>query len=146
MFICCVHVCYRKKTGIVTAINKSDFGLECECAAKSDFKNNTHNFSIITAQKWSFPLRIYSVNVTKSTDSCGFGHIYWRNPYWKTSFLVQRIKWDTFNKLQFDTSWPTLKAKFFMGKHDLLRLRFLIFCILEKKIEGRRNWILEILY
>ena len=31
-------------------------------------------------RKWSFPLRISSVNVTKSAGSCGFGHIYWRNP------------------------------------------------------------------
>ena len=31
-------------------------------------------------KKWSFPLRISSVNVTKSAASCGFGHIYWRNP------------------------------------------------------------------
>ena len=31
-------------------------------------------------KKWSFPLRISSVNVTKSAVSCGFGHLYWRNP------------------------------------------------------------------
>ena len=31
-------------------------------------------------KKWSFPLRIYSVNVTKSAVSCGFGQIYWRKP------------------------------------------------------------------
>ena len=31
-------------------------------------------------KKWSFPLRMSSVNVTKSAVSCGFGHIYWRNP------------------------------------------------------------------
>ena len=30
-------------------------------------------------QKMKFPLRISPVNVTKSTVSCGFGHIYWRN-------------------------------------------------------------------
>ena len=30
-------------------------------------------------KKWSFPLLISSVNVTKSAVSCGFGHIYWRN-------------------------------------------------------------------
>ena len=31
-----------------------------------------------TAQKkWSLPLRIPSVNVTKSVVSCGFRHIYW---------------------------------------------------------------------
>ena len=40
-------------------------------------------------KKWSFPLRIYSVNVIKSSGTCGFGHIYWRIPYWKTSFFVQ---------------------------------------------------------
>ena len=31
-------------------------------------------------KKWSFPLRISSVNVTKSAENCAFGHIYWRNP------------------------------------------------------------------
>ena len=31
-------------------------------------------------KKWSFPIKIYSVNVTKSGGSCGFGHICWRNP------------------------------------------------------------------
>ena len=29
-------------------------------------------------KKWSFQLRISSVNVTKSTISCGFDHIYWK--------------------------------------------------------------------
>ena len=37
-------------------------------------------------KKWSLPLRISSVNVNVS---CGFGHIYGRNPQWKTSFFVQ---------------------------------------------------------
>ena len=45
--------------------------------------------SIALHKKWSFPLRISSVNKTKSAVSCGFGPIYWRNPYWKTSFFVQ---------------------------------------------------------
>ena len=31
-------------------------------------------------KKWSFLLRIFSINVTKSAVSSGFGHIYWRNP------------------------------------------------------------------
>ena len=30
-------------------------------------------------KKWSFPLRISLVNVTKSVVSCGLGHIYRRN-------------------------------------------------------------------
>ena len=29
-----------------------------------------------TAQKMMFSIRIFSVNVTKSAVSCGFGHIY----------------------------------------------------------------------
>ena len=32
-----------------------------------------------TLHNWSFPLKIPSVNVTKSAVSCGFGHIYWRS-------------------------------------------------------------------
>ena len=31
-------------------------------------------------KKWSFPLRISSVNATKSAGKYRFGHIYWRNP------------------------------------------------------------------
>ena len=40
-------------------------------------------------EKWRFSLIISSVNLTKSAASCGFGHIYWRNPWWEISFLVQ---------------------------------------------------------
>ena len=40
-------------------------------------------------KKWSFPLKVSSVNMTKSAVSCVFGHVYWRNPYWKTVFFVQ---------------------------------------------------------
>ena len=29
--------------------------------------------------------------MAKSAGNSGFGHIYWRNPYWKTSFFVQCI-------------------------------------------------------
>ena len=36
---------------------------------------------------------IFSVNVTKSAANCGFGHVYWRNPSWKTSFFVQCTGW-----------------------------------------------------
>ena len=40
-------------------------------------------------KKWSFPSRISSVNVTKSAGNCAFDHIYWRNPWPKTSFFAQ---------------------------------------------------------
>ena len=36
---------------------------------------------------------ISSVNVTKFAGNCGFGHIYWRNSEWKTSFFYRvRVK------------------------------------------------------
>ena len=40
-------------------------------------------------EKWSFPLRISSINITKSFGNRGFSNIYWRNSKWKTSFFVQ---------------------------------------------------------
>ena len=40
-------------------------------------------------KKLGFLLRNSSINVTKSTISCGLGDIYWRNPSWKTSFFGQ---------------------------------------------------------
>ena len=36
-----------------------------------------------TAQKMKFPI--------KDFFSSGFGHIYWKNPLWKTSFFVQYL-------------------------------------------------------
>ena len=56
--------------------------------------NSSKNFvceisGIPQLKKWGVPLRISSVNVTKSTVSSGFCHIYWRNPKWKTLFFVQ---------------------------------------------------------
>ena len=41
-------------------------------------KKSNHND--VTAQKWSFPVRISSLNVAKSAGNCEFGHIYWRTP------------------------------------------------------------------
>ena len=45
-----------------------------------------HSDKVALHKKWSFPLRISSVNVIKSEVSFGFANIYWRNPEWKTSF------------------------------------------------------------
>ena len=41
-------------------------------------------------KKWSFPLKVSSVDVTQSTGNGGFGQIDWWNPEWKTSFFVQQ--------------------------------------------------------
>ena len=49
-------------------------------------------------KKCSFPLRISSVNVTKSAGSYGFGDIHCRNAYWKTSFFFFFTFADNFNK------------------------------------------------
>ena len=50
----------------------------------SDLKLGNDSLSPIFEEtlhkKWSFSLKISSVNVTKSEGNCGFGQIYWRNP------------------------------------------------------------------
>ena len=45
--------------------------------------------SKFTAKKGSSPWRISLVNANKSAWNCGFVHIYYGNPSWKTSFFVQ---------------------------------------------------------
>ena len=35
---------------------------------------------LVQPKKWSFLIRIFSVNAAKSAGNCGFGHIYWRDP------------------------------------------------------------------
>ena len=38
---------------------------------------------------------IFYISITLEiyySENCGFGHIYWRNPWWKTSFLAQWFK------------------------------------------------------
>ena len=45
----------------------------------TDFSENIF-FFLSLHEKWSFPLRRSSVNMTKPAVNCGFGHIYWRNP------------------------------------------------------------------
>ena len=51
------------------------------------FKNMRLVISL--CKKWNFSLKISLVNLTKSAGICGFGHLYWRNRYWKTLFFVQ---------------------------------------------------------
>ena len=69
-------------------------------------------------KRWSFTLRISSVNVTKSAGNCGFGHIYRRNFLWKTSFFVQCMFRNTFDymwniwKLCMKTCWNPFNCFF----------------------------------
>ena len=50
------------------------------CVKCGNFWCGYAQFQRQSPKKWSFPLRVSSVNVTKSAVSCEFGHIYWRNP------------------------------------------------------------------
>ena len=85
---------------------KIDFGFLGISSAQLQEMELTHTNTILVAiatneyihactlhntlhKKWSFSLWISSVNVTKSAGNCVFGHNYWRNPKWKTSFFVQ---------------------------------------------------------
>ena len=47
-------------------------------------------------KKWNFPLRISSLNMTKSAGKCGFDHIYWRNPQWKILFICAVCRFQYF--------------------------------------------------
>ena len=51
-------------------------------SARNLFVKFEHNLKWTLHKKWSFLLRISSVNVTKPAVNCGFGHNYWRNPQW----------------------------------------------------------------
>ena len=44
------------------------------------FCSNISSHQLPLHKKWSFPIRIPSVNVNKSAVFCWFRHIYWRNP------------------------------------------------------------------
>ena len=45
-----------------------------------------------TAQKMKYSMKDFLVNVIKSSGNYGFGHIYWRNHWKKSSFFVQWYK------------------------------------------------------
>ena len=61
-----------------------------DCAISSLIKSTDLLLQVYVLHKRpSFPLKISSVNVTKSAENCGFGHIYWRNLERKTSRFGQ---------------------------------------------------------
>ena len=69
------------------------------------------------SRKWSFPLGISSVNVTRSAGNCEFGHFYWRNPKCKISFFVQRMRHQIIPMLQEDKSGTVVT---YIGINDKL--------------------------
>ena len=54
--------------------------------SRMQYSESKPNYSL--HEKWSFRRRISPVNVTKLVGNSGFGHIYWRNPSWKTLFFL----------------------------------------------------------
>ena len=75
----------------VSCIDCTNFGTDSRNKEKLiDVKSYWINDKSLQ-KKWSFLIRISSGNVTKSTLSCGFDHIYWRNPLWETWFFVHRV-------------------------------------------------------
>ena len=52
------------------------------------YNERFHEKELVSLYKnWSFPLNIFSVNVTKSAGNCRFGHIYWKIFNGKLHFL-----------------------------------------------------------
>ena len=58
-------------------VEQEDYNKKKLCRAVLE---NRYYSRIVLHKKWSFPLRISSVDVTKSARNCRFGRIYWRNP------------------------------------------------------------------
>ena len=84
----------RKKLVLTLKISlkKKPLSVDLLTATKKTFTHFGPIFHLfqsfsITAQKWSFLRRIFSVNLTKSAENCGFGHIYRRNLNGKLNFL-----------------------------------------------------------
>ena len=65
--------CHKSKT-----IDNKDI-LERRLALWRSKKGLVIQIQLTLHKKWSFPIRISTVNVTKSAVSCWFGYIYWRN-------------------------------------------------------------------
>ena len=94
--------------------------------------------------------------MTNSAGNCGFGHIYWIKPYWKTSFFVQcKIKnmnaWKSqkINSvnilLQFSRREPLKEWKlldWFLFAHGLIS-EWKAFQVIEKKNDGKGRGALK---
>ena len=70
---------------------KWSFPLSISSVNVTKFLMKNFNFCAVNHKKLIFPLSISSVNRTESAGNCGFGHIYWRNPNKKLQFLCNVI-------------------------------------------------------
>ena len=64
---------------IIVIIRRSSSLLSVSFNSRFFLKINSSIKPLSLHKKWNVPLRIYSVNVTKSVRTCGFGHIYWKS-------------------------------------------------------------------
>ena len=78
-------------------------------------------FFLFHHKKWTFPLRIDSVNGTNSAGKFTL-HIYWRNLWWKTSFFVQCLLQQAF--ILFTKSFKATKRSMKKGKISNIRFLF----------------------
>ena len=58
--------------------------------------------------------------MTKSAWNCGFGHIYWGNPEWKTSFFVQYLD----SEVQYKLSFTVLQIILNLSEEEILKLHW----------------------
>ena len=65
-----------------------------------------------------FSIIVFFSKCNKFAWKCGFGHINWRNPYWKTSFFVQCLVHRKVNILKFvlEQNYGNLLRKTFIDK------------------------------
>ena len=86
------HLMYKNKKALNIPLRTASRLPPLDVVMNKPFKNHFRELfekNIALHKKWSFPLGISTVNVTKSAGDCGFGYIYWRSTQWKTSFFVQ---------------------------------------------------------
>ena len=70
-----VHACYAPIKLVSYSVSKQSLGYRPGCPRSVLCKLSLRRCT----KELSFPLTVFSVNVTKSAVSCGLGHIYWRN-------------------------------------------------------------------
>ena len=63
---------------------------------------NGHN--IYSYHKCNNTAQKMKLSIKNFFSKCGFGHIYWKNPQWKTSFFVQCKKVEYNENLYYRTT------------------------------------------
>ena len=93
------------------------FPVSLEFFLKIQLKHLPH---FLLHKKSSFPSRFSLENVTKSTVSLSFDYIYWRNPWWKTSFFVQCSNNENFNISHYFQVKYCWKSFWFFSKRKIV--------------------------